>query len=120
MLTRMLFAAPFVSRPLTSGVMAFALLATPIGLTPARADGAAAVSCVGSHGSVACAAQWGPRVDTHIRRYLPPHDEQLEREAAQRERRWVARCRPVLREDHYGVSRYQYAAPGCEFGRTQD
>lgn len=120
MLTRMLFETPFVSRMLTGGVMAFAVLATPIGLVPARADGAAAVSCVGTRGAIACAANWGPRVDAHIRRYLPPRDEQLEREAAQRERRWVARCRPVLKEDRYGVSRYEYAAPGCEFGRTHD
>ena len=120
MLTRMLFETPFVFRMLTGGVMAFAVLATPIGLAPARADGAAAVSCVGSRGAIACAANWGPRVDTHIRRYLPPRDEQLEKEAAQRERRWVARCRPVLNEDRYGVSRYEYAAPGCEFGRTRE
>ena len=120
MLTRMLSAAPFASRPLMSGIAALALLATPIGFAPAHADGTGAASCVGSYGSVACAGYWGPRVDTHIRRYAAPKDEQLEKEAAARERQWVARCRPVLKQDRYGVSRYEYTAPGCEFGRTQD
>ena len=119
MLTRILSAA-FGSRPLASGIAALALLGAPVGFAPARADGTGSVSCVGSYGSVSCSGFWGPSVDTHIRRYSPPKDEQLEKEAAARERRWVARCRPVLKEDHYGVSRYQYAAPGCEFGRTQD
>jgi hypothetical protein len=116
----MLSAASLGSRPLTSGIAALALLGTSVGFAPARAEGTAAVNCVGSRGSVSCAAHWGPRGDTHIRRYFPPRDEQLEKEAAARERRWVARCRPVLKEDPYGVSRYQYAAPGCEFGRTQE
>ena len=40
-------------------------------------------------------------------------------EAADHERQWRARCRPVLREDAYGVRRYRYAAPGCEFGRYE-
>jgi hypothetical protein len=120
MLTRILSTASFRARPLTCGIAALALLGTPVGLAPARADGSAAVNCVGSHGSVSCAAQWGPRVHPHIRRYSAPRDEQLEKEAAARERRWVARCRPVAKEDPYGVSRYQYAAPGCEFGKGQD
>jgi len=121
MLTRMFFAAPVVSRPSTSGIAALTLLAAFIGAPPAQAgEGMAVGSCVGSYGSLSCAAYWGPRVDTHIRRYTPPKDEQLEKEAAARERQWVARCRPVLREDRYGVSRYEYAAPGCEFGKTRD
>ena len=41
-----------------------------------------------------------------------------ERAAAEaRDRRWVARCRPVIRQDEYGVPRYVYAARGCEYGR---
>jgi len=36
-----------------------------------------------------------------------------------RERLWRARCRPTVREDAYGVRRYQYAAPGCEYGRYE-
>jgi hypothetical protein len=36
--------------------------------------------------------------------------------AEARDRRWVARCRPQVRQDQYGMPRYNYAAPGCEFG----
>jgi hypothetical protein len=32
------------------------------------------------------------------------------------DRKWLARCRPILKYDHYGVARYHYSAPGCEFG----
>ena len=41
-------------------------------------------------------------------------------ESAQRERKWLARCRPAIRHDEYGVGRYVYAARGCEFGRSED
>ena len=32
-------------------------------------------------------------------------------ELREREKLWVSRCRPYLREDVHGVSRYVYAAP---------
>jgi hypothetical protein len=35
----------------------------------------------------------------------------------ERDRRWEARCRPIVRQDAYGMPRNVYAAPGCEFGR---
>jgi hypothetical protein len=41
------------------------------------------------------------------------------REAENRERLWRAHCKPVLRTDRYGVDRYSYAAPGCEFGKYE-
>jgi len=34
-----------------------------------------------------------------------------------RDSRWVARCRPQIRQDRYGMPRYIYAAPDCEYGR---
>ena len=40
-------------------------------------------------------------------------------DAAGRERLWQARCRPVIRQDVHGVRRYQYAAPGCEYGKYE-
>jgi hypothetical protein len=45
-----------------------------------------------------------------------PFDDADNKRAVKRDRRWVARCRPVVRQDRYGVSRYHYAAPGCMFG----
>jgi hypothetical protein len=40
--------------------------------------------------------------------------------SADRERNWIARCRPIIRQDPYGVGRYHYVAPGCEFGKSDD
>lgn len=40
--------------------------------------------------------------------------------AQERYRRWIARCHPVMKQDAYGVHRYQYAARGCEFGKNED
>jgi hypothetical protein len=37
--------------------------------------------------------------------------------AEARDRRWVAHCRPTIRQDAYGMPRYSYAAAGCEYGR---
>jgi hypothetical protein len=36
--------------------------------------------------------------------------------AAARDRKWQARCHPVVEHDSYGVGRYQYSSPGCEYG----
>src|SRR5262249_27335857 len=41
------------------------------------------------------------------------------REAENRERLGRARCKPAMKMDRYGVDRYSYAAPGCEFGKYE-
>jgi hypothetical protein len=46
----------------------------------------------------------------------PPEDEAEKERAMARDRRWMERCRPIIAQDRYGVPRYHYAAPGCEFG----
>ena len=33
---------------------------------------------------------------------------------------WESYCKPRIRVDAQGVGRYQYAHPGCEFGRSSD
>lgn len=33
---------------------------------------------------------------------------------------WEERCKPVIKKDRYGVRRYSYAKPGCEFGAGED
>jgi len=48
-----------------------------------------------------------------------PKTEKEVAEAAERDRLWVARCKPVIRQDQYGVRRYHYAAPGCEYGKYE-
>lgn len=48
----------------------------------------------------------------------PQTDE--ERDAAlARDRKWVEHCKPSLREDRYGMKRYVYQKPGCEFGKSE-
>jgi len=48
-----------------------------------------------------------------------PQAEKDVADSAARERLWQARCRPVIRQDQYGVRRYHYAAPGCEYGKYE-
>jgi hypothetical protein len=99
---------------------AIAIITPVLWVSNALADtvsGSWQTTCVGSRGLVTCVDKWhktygdsGPRQKT----------EQEIAESAERDRKWVARCRPVLRQDRYGVDRYEYAASGCEFGKTQD
>src|SRR5512145_741022 len=111
MLTRLFPAASFGARPLMRGGVALALLAASVAVEPAFA-GSGALTCVRSRGLLSCAAQWSDRPVNHAPAARDPREEA---EAAERERRWTARCRPIIRQDQYGVPRYQYAAPGCEY-----
>src|SRR5262245_25345129 len=95
---------------------ALALLMAP----PAQAGGIEATSCVRTFGSFSCVTRWGPAVDPNVREAPGPRDEREQAEAAARERQWLARCRPTVRYDQYGVGRYWYAAPGCEHGVAVD
>jgi hypothetical protein len=114
MLTRMVM--PSGSRLLLGGVAALALWSAPVTFDRAEAGGAGgAVSCVGSPGAVSCAGRFEWTGDGRRR-----PTEQEEAESAERHRKWVARCRPVIKQDQFGVGRYVYAAPGCEFGKYQD
>ncbi len=75
-------------------------------------------SCVFSPGTAHCVRQfrYNDAGNTGIKHLGEPGTEVAE--ARDREKAWESRCRPALRQDHYGVNRYVYAAPGCEFGRT--
>ena len=68
--------------------------------------------CIGDDYAVNCAMQWRRPVDPFVRTALQPADL----EATARDRRWVEYCKPFIVQDRYGVSRYHYAQPGCEFG----
>jgi hypothetical protein len=96
-----------------------ALLLLVAAIEPVLAGGAA-VTCFRTRGSVSCVAQWGPGRDPHIRKIPSARDAEEEAAIAEREKRWAARCRPVVRQDQYGVGRYHYAAPGCEYGVMHD
>jgi hypothetical protein len=78
-------------------------------------------SCVFHRGAAHCVQQfrYGARGTNGAQTLREPSAEELA-EARERERRWVARCRPVLRQDAHGVNRYVYAARGCEYGQDRD
>lgn len=82
----------------------------------AYADGMAVGGGVGSRGSVSCVVRWGEAGDPYVRLVPEPANEEEKACAAERDRKWQERCRPIIGQDRYGVPRYQYAAPGCEFG----
>jgi hypothetical protein len=74
------------------------------------------IGCVGAPGSVNCVLRVGPAGDPYVRTVPQPDTEADKARAAERDRKWLARCRPIVAQDHYGVPRYHYAAAGCEFG----
>ena len=117
MLTGMFSAIPTNSPRVLGSIVALALLGSSVPLGSANAGGIDVTNCVGSFFGFSCVERWGPAVDPLVRHPPDPHQDA---ESAERERKWVARCRPVVKQDRYGVERYQYAAPGCEFGRFQN
>jgi hypothetical protein len=72
--------------------------------------------CVAGWGSINCVTRWSPAGDPYVRQVPQPANKAEQARAVQRDRRWLAHCRPVVMPDRYGVGRYHYAAPGCEFG----
>jgi hypothetical protein len=77
------------------------------------------ITCFGGWSSGTCVRVDGDGSNPHIRTIPAPATEQDKAESAQRERLWVARCKPQLVVDDMGVQRYTYAAPGCDFGKYQ-
>ncbi len=84
--------------------------------SPADADGMAVGGCVGGGGAVNCVVRWGEAGNPYVRTVPQPADEAERARAAARDRKWEERCRPTIAQDRYGVPRYHYSAPGCEFG----
>lgn len=99
-----------------AGTVAMATMASGSLVSSSHADGIALGGCVGAAGSLNCVVRWGEAGDPYIRTVPPPADDAERRHSAERDRKWEERCRPVIRQDRFGVARYSYAAPGCEFG----
>ena len=102
--------------------IAVALAALALSMTaPARAESGAVaggVSCFGSiFGSRTCVWNKGPMQHPHIRTVPQPTSAEERARADARDKRWVERCSPRIRQDEFGVPRYVYAARGCEYGR---
>jgi hypothetical protein len=117
MLTRLFPAVPSGSRPFVTGVVALVLLGAPV--TSAQAGWIKITRCTTTFSGFSCTTRWGA-IDPYVQSVPGPRDAQEEAEFLERDRKWVARCRPVIKQDRYGVGRYHYAAPGCEFGRIDD
>jgi hypothetical protein len=108
-----------VARSALLGLLAGGFL---VGSVPeTRADGAVTSSCSWYRGLTSCTRQWRaiPR-DPYTTEINAPKDGEAAREAEERDKKWVARCKPTTWQDHYGVTRVRYAKPGCEFGKTED
>ncbi|MGB6938910.1 MAG: hypothetical protein WBE14_19950 [Xanthobacteraceae bacterium] len=88
------------------------------GPSTARAGGIEVDSCVGSRYSITCVSRWGGYGDPYIRQ-VAPATEAEKAQQADHHRKWQKRCQPLVYQDPYGVPRYEYAAPGCEFGVIQ-
>ncbi len=84
-------------------------------MSPAHASGAVVGGCIGLRYAFNCVVRWGAYGDPYVR-LLHPETEAEKALSAERDRKWEARCRPAVFQDRYGVARYRYAAPGCEFG----
>jgi hypothetical protein len=95
---------------------AMALLAAPVTVAPAFA-GSESLTCVRSRGILSCFSLWS---DPSVNHAPAARDPREGAEAAESERRWTARCRPIIQQDRHGVARYHYAAPGCEYGVIDD
>jgi hypothetical protein len=82
-------------------------------------------SCVGGWRTGNCVTNYREYTrDTYVRHIPGAFDdnylsEREQKQAIARDRKWVAFCKPVVVADRYGVSRYLYAKPGCEFGRSE-
>jgi hypothetical protein len=106
-------AARFAAAAALSGMMLTAIS------TAAHADGIAVGGCVGPWRSVNCVARWGDAGDPYSRTVVGPSNQTERALAAERDHKWQERCKPVIVQDYYGVPRYRYLAPGCEFGITE-
>ena len=88
------------------------------GVRPAQAEGVWIGSCVRTWHAGNCAMLWAPHGDPFIRKVPQPRDAAERARAKDEDHRWVERCRPTIHPDRYGVPRYHYTRPGCEFGVT--
>jgi hypothetical protein len=87
-----------------------------LSLSAVHADGMVVGGCIGLRHSFNCVARWGSSGDPYVRLVAPAESDAARALGAERDRKWQARCRPAVFQDRYGVPRYEYAAPGCEFG----
>jgi hypothetical protein len=97
-----------------------AMVLSVIAVMPAAAGGIGTTTCFGGPRSYSCVSQWGTPGDPNVRTIPDSLSETEQAYAMARDHKWLARCKPVVERDNYGVAHYRYAAPGCEFGVGAD
>ncbi len=97
-----------------------AIILSVIALTPAYAGGVADLSCVRGAKTFNCVARWATAGDPYVRTVPEALGEAEKAQASAHDHKWLTRCRPVVERDNYGVARYQYSEPGCEYGLGAD
>jgi hypothetical protein len=85
-------------------------------VTSAYADTLYVLGCVGARGTGSCVLRVGPAGDPYVRSVPEPKNDGERARAAERDHKWMERCRPIIAQDRYGVPRYHYAAAGCDLG----
>jgi hypothetical protein len=100
---------------------ALAVLALSMMAAPARSQAGEGVytwNCFGSRYSRSCVGIFRDgRNNPHVIKVPGPTSPEETAAAEARDRRWSERCSPVISQDRYGMPRYTYRAPGCEYGR---
>jgi hypothetical protein len=92
------------------------IVLSAITLTSAYAGGVIGLSCVGGGKSFNCAAMYATAGDPYVRIVPDGLSDSDKAQAAARDHKWQAHCHPTIERDSYGVARYQYSSPGCEYG----
>jgi hypothetical protein len=97
-----------------------AITATLIGLSPAQAGGIQTDDCLSSPRGSSCTQSWSDGLaNPYVIEVPQPTSEEEIAGFEERDRLWRARCNPVVKQDMYGVSRYSYSAPGCDYGKYE-
>lgn len=98
-----------------------AIILSVAAITSAGAGGVGDISCLGAAPmSFNCAGRWDIAPGDPYIRLVPEPGEAQKAALKERDRKWIAHCRPVVERDALGVARYRYSAPGCEFGVGAD
>jgi len=106
-------------RPLVQ--IGVAIILSVTAATSAGAGGVGDISCLGTAPkSFDCAGRWDMAPGDPNIRLVPDPAEAQKAALKERDRKWLAHCRPVVERDAFGVARYRYSAPGCEFGIGAD
>ena len=105
---------------LTAWLAALALLVLSMMSAPARSQpaGVSTYNCYGTRNMTSCVETYRKGAfNPHVISIPGPQSDEERKATEARDRRWAERCRPMVRQDRYGVPRYSYGSPGCEYGR---